>query len=129
MTDTRQTITDLTHRLDAHSSLPRDTRIPYQLLKIQEEAGEVAKAAIGLAGENPRKGVTHTQRDLEAKVCDVIVTAMVALTRLSPDAEAIFAHRTQHITDRDPDPNPPVTSAMQHPEPTAPDTSATDKHT
>ncbi|CAL9328186.1 hypothetical protein SUDANB176_07478 [Streptomyces sp. enrichment culture] len=102
MTDTWQMIADLAGRLDAHSTLPREQRVLFQLLKIQEEAGEVAEAAIGAAGQNPRKGRSHTWQDVESEVCDVIVTGMVALMRMNPDAEAIFAKHMQRIADRDP---------------------------
>ncbi|MFE5740707.1 MazG-like family protein [Streptomyces celluloflavus] len=56
MTDTWQTIARLAGRLEDHSTLPREQRILLQLLKIQEEAGEVAEAVIGAMGQNPRKG-------------------------------------------------------------------------
>jgi hypothetical protein len=31
-----------------------------RMLKLQEEVGEVAQAVIGVTGQNPRKGTTHT---------------------------------------------------------------------
>ncbi|WGD39723.1 MazG-like family protein [Streptomyces cathayae] len=102
MTDTWQTIADLADRLDDHSTLPREQRVLFHLLKIQEEAGEVAEAAIGAAGQNPRKGHSHTWQDVESEVCDVIVTGMVALMRMNPNAEAVFAQHMQRTADRDP---------------------------
>lgn len=101
MTDTWQTIADLAGHLDDHSTLPHEQRVLFQLLKIQEEAGEVAEAAIGAAGQNPRKGRSHTWQDVESEVCDVIVTGMVALMRMNPDAETVFAQHMQRIADRD----------------------------
>ncbi|MFC9543059.1 MazG-like family protein [Streptomyces sp. NPDC056956] len=101
MADTWQTIAELAGRLDDHSTLPREQQVLFQLLKIQEEAGEVAEAAIGAAGQNPRKGHSHSWQDVESEVCDVIVTGMVALMRMNPDAEAVFAKHMHRIADRD----------------------------
>ncbi|EST36484.1 MazG-like family protein [Streptomyces roseochromogenus] len=101
MTDTWQTITRLADRLEDHSTLPREQRVLLQLLKIQEEAGEVAEAVIGAMGQNPRKGYSHTWEDVEAEVCDVIVTGMVALVRMNPDAAAVFARHVERIAERD----------------------------
>ncbi|WP_311766895.1 MULTISPECIES: MazG-like family protein [Streptomyces] len=101
MTDTWQTIARLAGRLEDHSDIPREQRILLQLLKIQEEAGEVAEAVIGAMGQNPRKGHSHTWDDVEAEVCDVIVTGMVALARMNPDAEAVFARHMDRIASRD----------------------------
>lgn len=56
---------------------------PYQdamrVLKVSEEAGEAAQAYFGWTGQNPRKGVTHTREDVARELCDVILTAAVAL--------------------------------------------------
>ncbi|MFF4543636.1 MazG-like family protein [Streptomyces sp. NPDC001406] len=101
MADTWQTIARLAGRLEDHSVLPREQRILLQLLKIQEEAGEVAEAVIGAMGQNPRKGHSHTWDDVEAEVCDVIVTGMVALARMNLDAEAVFARHMDRIASRD----------------------------
>ncbi|WP_406730730.1 MazG-like family protein [Streptomyces sp. NBC_01794] len=101
MTDTWQTIARLAGRLEDHSTLPREQRILLQLLKIQEEAGEVAEAVIGAMGQNPRKGLSHTWEDVEAEVCDVIITGMVALTRMNPEAATVFARHMEGIVARD----------------------------
>ncbi|MFF4508992.1 MazG-like family protein [Streptomyces sp. NPDC001401] len=101
MTDAWKTIARLASRLEDHSTLPREQRILLQLLKIQEETGEVAEAVIGAMGQNPRKGHSHTWDDVEAEVCDVIVTGMVALTRMNSDAEAVFARHMDRIASRD----------------------------
>ncbi|PBC80909.1 MULTISPECIES: MazG-like family protein [unclassified Streptomyces] len=101
MTETWQTIARLADRLEEHSTLPREQRILLQLLKIQEEAGEVAEAVIGAMGQNPRKGHSHTWEDVEAEVCDVIVTGMVALTRMNPEAATVFARHVEGVVARD----------------------------
>lgn len=111
-TDIWQTVVRLAHRLEEHSTLPREQRILLQLLKIQEEAGEVAEAVIGAMGQNPRKGHSHTWEDVESEVCDVIVTGMVALTRMNPEAPTVFARHMQHIATRDlSEPEAPTTAA------------------
>ncbi|GHD83749.1 MazG-like family protein [Streptomyces naganishii] len=66
-----------------------------RLLKLSEEVGEVAQAVIGATGQNPRKGRTHTWTDVESELCDVIITALVALRTLTPEAREVF---TTHLT-------------------------------
>jgi len=61
-----------------------------RIMKLTEETGEVTQAVTGTLGQNPRKGVTHTWEDVQAELCDVIFTAMVALTTLTPDARETF---------------------------------------
>ncbi|MFI8261114.1 MULTISPECIES: MazG-like family protein [unclassified Streptomyces] len=80
---------------EATAHLPADQRRVLQVLKIGEEFGEAAQAVIGATGTNPRKGLSHSWRDVEAEVCDVLVTAMVALHRLGvTDPAAMF---TAHL--------------------------------
>lgn len=50
-----------------------------RLMKLSEEVGEVNSAYIGVRGLNKRKGVTHTDKDVASELCDVVITAMVAL--------------------------------------------------
>ncbi|MEV5238502.1 MazG-like family protein [Streptomyces cinnamoneus] len=95
------TIASLTQRLDQHSTHQGEMRRVLQILKISEEAGEAAEAVIGVMGQNPRKGFSHTWDDVQAEVCDVIITAMVALQRLTPDAPAVFARHLARIAERD----------------------------
>lgn len=101
VTDAWQTVSRLVEHLEGHSTLPARQRVLLQLLKIQEEAGEVAEAAIGALGQNPRKGHSHTWQDVESEVCDVIVTGMVALARMNPDAPEVFARHLERIAARD----------------------------
>jgi NTP pyrophosphatase (non-canonical NTP hydrolase) len=70
------------------------------MLKLSEEVGEVASAIIGATGQNPRKGITHSWQDVESELCDVIVTAMVALRTLTPEAAAVFDAHLRRIDDR-----------------------------
>ncbi|MFF1340425.1 MazG-like family protein [Streptomyces sp. NPDC058290] len=80
---------------EAAAHVPAEQRRVLQVLKIGEEFGEAAQAVIGATGTNPRKGRSHTWRDVESEVCDVLVTAMVALHRLGvADPAALF---TAHL--------------------------------
>lgn len=64
-----------------------DHETAIRLLKLSEEVGEVMQAYIGMTGQNPRKGVTHTPGDVAAELCDVVTTALVALHGFTPFPE------------------------------------------
>jgi NTP pyrophosphatase (non-canonical NTP hydrolase) len=51
--------------------------------KVCEEAGEVIAAMIGVTGQNPRKGVTHTVHDVIEELLDVVVTGLGAIEHLT----------------------------------------------
>jgi hypothetical protein len=95
-----ETVDRLVAWLDRGSDLPAETKTMLQILKITEEAGEVAEALIGVTGQNPRKGFSHSWQDVEKELCDVIVTAMVALTRISPRARVLFAEHLAAVAAR-----------------------------
>ncbi|MEU9623260.1 MULTISPECIES: MazG-like family protein [unclassified Streptomyces] len=71
-----------------------------RVLKISEEAGEVAEAVTGALGANPRKGDSHSWQDVEKELSDVIVTAAVALATISSDPEKALADRVRGLLDR-----------------------------
>ncbi|KOT94561.1 hypothetical protein ADK70_12735 [Streptomyces rimosus subsp. pseudoverticillatus] len=71
-----------------------------RILKVSEEAGEVAKAVIGMTGQNPRKGVTHTVEDVADELCDVAITALTALASVVDAPEAVFAANLGRIQQR-----------------------------
>ncbi|MGW3495922.1 MazG-like family protein [Streptomyces sp. NPDC001020] len=71
-----------------------------RVLKIGEEFGEVAEAVHGALGANPRKGASHTWDDVEKELCDVIVTAMVALSTCSADPEKALDNRLARLVER-----------------------------
>lgn len=58
-----------------------------RVLKLAEECGEAANAYIGMTGQNPRKGVTHTLDDLNAELADVAITAMAAIYHFTGGSE------------------------------------------
>ena len=71
-----------------------------RLMKLSEETGEVMQAYIGMTGQNPRKGVTHTRADVTDELCDVIVTAMVALHQFTDQPAEVFEAKAQRIAER-----------------------------
>ncbi|MFC0032444.1 MazG-like family protein [Micromonospora chaiyaphumensis] len=68
-----------------------DAELTARLLKLTEETGEVAAAWIGVLGQNPRKGVTHTREEVAAELADVAFTALVAIESLGLDAQTLLS--------------------------------------
>lgn len=54
----------------------------HRLFKLVEESGEVATAAIGALGANPRKGVTNGLDKVKEELLDVAITALGAYEHL-----------------------------------------------
>jgi NTP pyrophosphatase (non-canonical NTP hydrolase) len=101
MQDTWSTIGTLVDWLDANSAgRPQDMERLLRINKITEEVGEVAQAAAGALGTNPRKGLSHTWTDVENELVDVILTAMVALRTINPQAQTVFEERVAKVADR-----------------------------
>jgi NTP pyrophosphatase (non-canonical NTP hydrolase) len=100
MKETWETVERLTEWLDAESTTSPEVNRLLRVLKISEEAGEVAEAVQGVVGHNPRKGHSHTWEDVEAELCDVILTAMVALRSITPDAVRVFEERLAFVSRR-----------------------------
>ncbi|MFG2144153.1 MazG-like family protein [Streptomyces sp. NPDC048696] len=94
---TWDTIDGIVDWLDRESPAPEETARMMRILKLQEEVGEAAQAVIGAVGYNPRKGQSHTWDDVEKELCDVILTAMVALRTITPEAGKIFAHHLERV--------------------------------
>lgn len=61
---------------------PVSTQVWERVGKVGEESGEVFSAMIGWAAQNPRKGLTHDQRDVEKELYDVVITALGAILHL-----------------------------------------------
>lgn len=106
-TDVWAAIDDLWTWLDTHRVHDGDTGLVLRMLKLTEEVGEVAQAVIGATGQNPRKGVTHTWDDVQGELCDVVITALVALRTLTPDARAVFERHLTRVTERSLGPSAP----------------------
>ncbi|MFJ9019112.1 MazG-like family protein [Streptomyces sp. NPDC102259] len=86
--------------LDADAAHSGREGLLLRVLKLSEEVGEVAQAVIGATGQNPRKGVTHTWEDVQGELCDVAITALVALRTLTPEAEGVFAGHLARVAER-----------------------------
>lgn len=68
------------------------------IIKVMEEAGEVAEAWSGYRGTNPRKGAdTHTLLDVAHELADVAASALVALTFLGFDAEEMLTWQVDKV--------------------------------
>nr|WP_202450128.1 MazG-like family protein [Streptomyces sp. SID4917] len=97
--DLWQTIHGLVAWIDTNNG--RDQHeIAMRILKVTEEAGEVASAYIGMTGQNPRKGVTHTITDVQGELCDVMLTAAVALASISDDPGSMFDAKLARVAER-----------------------------
>ncbi|MGJ5751088.1 NTP pyrophosphatase (non-canonical NTP hydrolase) [Streptomyces puniciscabiei] len=94
------TIDELWSRLEATRRHAGQEGVLLRVLKLSEEVGEVAEAIIGTTGQNPRKGVTHTWEDVQAELCDVVITALVALRTLTPEAREVFEGHLRRVRDR-----------------------------
>ena len=86
--------------LDANRAQGGQEGLLLRILKLSEEVGEVAEAVIGATGQNPRKGASHTWDDVRSELCDVVITALVALHTLTPDAREVFMAHLAGVTER-----------------------------
>ncbi|WP_445520504.1 MazG-like family protein [Streptomyces sp. NEAU-174] len=82
----------------ANGASERETQM--RLMKISEELGEVMQAYIGAVGQNPRKGITHKPEDVAAELCDVIMSAAVALHRFADSPEQAMAEHAAQVVAR-----------------------------
>ncbi len=65
------------------SDTSRESVLWRRITKVNEEAGEVVNAFAGSLGENPRKGVTHTQVDVIEELLDTAVASLGAVEELT----------------------------------------------
>ena len=78
-----------------------DHEIACRVMKLTEETGEAVSAYLGWTGQNPRKGKCATLDDLTAELCDVIVTALIALATVTgPTAYGAEARLQAHVSAR-----------------------------
>ncbi|MEE6257870.1 MazG-like family protein [Plantactinospora sonchi] len=95
------TVRDARVWLDQANGTDR-SELTCRILKVTEEAGEVAGAWIGLLGQNPRKGVTHDLADVADELADVAITALVAIESLGLDPREVLAGRAERVHARFP---------------------------
>jgi NTP pyrophosphatase (non-canonical NTP hydrolase) len=74
--------------------------ITLRLLKIGEEYGEAIQAWIGVTGQNPRKGVTHSRRQVADELGDIAITALVAASSLGFDSREVLAGTAAKVAGR-----------------------------
>ena len=72
--------------------------VEVRLLKLTEEVGEAAEAFLGVHGLNKRKGVCRSREDLLAELADVIITAAVAMSGVTGDADEARRHLERRLT-------------------------------
>jgi NTP pyrophosphatase (non-canonical NTP hydrolase) len=94
------TIDILSEWLDTHRPVEGREGVLLRILKLSEEVGEVSEAVIGATGQNPRKGVTHTWDDVQSELCDVVITALMALRTLTPEAREVFERHLERVAKR-----------------------------
>jgi NTP pyrophosphatase (non-canonical NTP hydrolase) len=107
MLDTAQwsTIRDLVAWLDDQNGRS-DHELAMRILKVTEEAGEVAQAYLGVHGQNPRKGRSAGWSDVTDELCDVIVTAVVALATITDQPQEVLDAKLAKIANRPRTPQP-----------------------
>ncbi|MBT2675011.1 MazG-like family protein [Streptomyces sp. ISL-14] len=93
-------VDDLWTWLETNRSVDGKEGMLLRMLKLAEEVGEVAEAVIGATGQNPRKGVTHSWKDVQGELCDVVITALVALRTLTPDTREVFTRHLARVKER-----------------------------
>ncbi|MER5509538.1 MazG-like family protein [Streptomyces sp. NPDC002766] len=91
-----------------------DHEIAMRVLKVVEEAGETSAAYIGMTGQNPRKGTTHSRADVADELCDVIIAASVALHSFAPHPPAVL-HSKLHTAARRLNANTQPDTTAHHP--------------
>lgn len=82
-----------------HGEVPVEVR----LLKLTEEVGEAAEAFLGVHGLNKRKGVCRSREDLLDELAVVIITAAVAMSGITGEADEARSHferRLATVTER-----------------------------
>lgn len=84
---------------DHHDSLFEEGEL-VRILKISEEAGEVAQAWIGHTGANKRKGRTHGPCGIAKELADVAITALVALHDWRDNPVQYLNERIAHVAQR-----------------------------
>ncbi|MEU3931582.1 MazG-like family protein [Streptomyces sp. NPDC029044] len=110
------TIDALHEWLDTNRPVEGREGLLLRILKLSEEVGEVSEAVIGVTGQNPRKGVTHTWEDVEAELCDVVITALLALRTLAPQAREVFGRHLERVARRSSGASSPSPTASRLPE-------------
>ena len=95
---------DTTEDATAHTTLA------CRILKLTEETGEAAQALVDAAGQNPRKPKTDDLDHVVKELCDVVLTALLALSTITPDVSSIFADHVRNAAHRAAEAGAPITA-------------------
>lgn len=95
---------DTTEDATAHTTLA------FRILKLTEETGEAAQALVDAAGQNPRKPKTDDMDHVVKELCDVVLTALLALSTITPDVSSIFADHVRNAARRAAEAGAPITA-------------------
>ncbi len=73
-----------------------------RVARVAEAAGTAVGAWLGLVGQHPRTGMTHTRDEVAAELGAVVLAALVALRSLGYDPAAVLRERAHArvVTDR-----------------------------
>jgi len=73
-----------------------------RVARVAEAAGTAVGAWLGLVGQHPRTGVTHTRDEVAAELGEVVLAALVALRSRGYDPAAVLRERAHArvVTDR-----------------------------
>lgn len=87
---------------DHQDECDHDPGDAFRLMKLSEEVGEVMEAYIGYHGANKRKAVGRqvSEIDVANELCDVVITAMVALHDWVEDPDAYLTSKIAALTVR-----------------------------
>lgn len=86
--------------LEQHYTRYGNGNLANQIIKVQEELGEVAEAYVGWAGTNPRKGTTHSRWDIGMELADVILTAALAIRYADLDINQVLRAQQDKTQER-----------------------------
>ncbi len=73
-----------------------------RVARVAEAAGTAVGAWLGLVGQHPRTGMTHTRDEVAAELGEVVLAALVALRSRGYDPAAVLRERAHArvVTDR-----------------------------
>jgi hypothetical protein len=94
-TDMFDDISRINAWLDRNEPGPHEDSM--RVMKIGEEFGEAVAAYIGMTGQNPRKGITHTEYDLLSELADVAITALCAIQHFTGHKDVTERMLTEKI--------------------------------
>lgn len=111
MDQTWATIRRLVTWLDEQAAADGDTARLLRVMKVHEETGEVAEALANITDPQAAHDDPGTWDDVKTELCDVIVTGMVALASLTPDADPVLETGAHALTAHAPAPSEGVWGA------------------